>query len=263
MSGLGPDPSEEPRGSTLQDLYDFLMTPRHRRERSISPGGRFTHYGPSRRAGVSGEDQAAAKLIMQQMKEDEEHKIAMDRLKKSDTLMTGRGIEAGGTMSVPGKDPMMIAPKPAMTSADRMTAQAGGIPTDPILEQSVRASARGNMTATGKAQWDKFAMGQEEKASTLAAKVMTEVVQFWPELETEFKGNNWDAIVQKFIDSEVSDLAKTRLGPHITQYLEYLARAREGRLKGQAFDIFTGSEIQDANEYAVGGDGQINPARRQ
>jgi len=134
---FGPDSSEAYAGDSMEDFYQYLLTPRH--HKSWGGSGAIRHFGPSRNASVRPQDAAMADLIMQQMAKDEERKYKAEayesdlgRRQAADSLMAGRGEGAGGTMSFGGQT-ATIAPKAPLTPEQRMTVQAGGYEPDPVL----------------------------------------------------------------------------------------------------------------------------------
>jgi len=214
---------------------------------------------------------------MQQMKEDEDRQLQKERWQAGSSVMSGRGPEAGGKISTSGTTgarPTMfgpggkgaapgsgvIAPKPALTSDERIISGAGGFPPDPILEAQVRASARGNMTEAGQRAYLKTAATYAQKAREIQTEVMSEIQLSWPELREEFGDDDWDTIVQKYVNGEFSSFAKKNLTGYINEYLGYLKESLEARTMARGFEQFdpAAGQVQGAADYAAGSDGQIN-----
>ena len=100
MGGMGPDPTEEYTGDSMEDFYQYLLTPRH--HKSWGGSGAIRHFGPSRTASVRPEDAAMADLIMQQMMKDQEREYTADvyesdlaRRAAADELMMPEGRGGG------------------------------------------------------------------------------------------------------------------------------------------------------------------------
>lgn len=101
---VGQPPTDEYSGDSLEDFYEYLLTPRHQMERSGQ--GAITHYGPSRYASVSPEDSKMAEFIMQQMNAQDEREFTgslreseLGRRAAADELMMPQG-RGGGYMTV-------------------------------------------------------------------------------------------------------------------------------------------------------------------
>jgi hypothetical protein len=106
LSGLGPDAGDEYTGDSMEDFYDYLLTPRNQRERSQH--GAITHYGPSRFASVNPEDAAMAQMVMQLMEGEDVREFNqtnresdMARRAAADEMMMPQG-RGGGQMTFTG-----------------------------------------------------------------------------------------------------------------------------------------------------------------
>ena len=106
LSGLGPDMGDEYTGDSMEDFYDYLLTPRHQRERSQH--GAITHYGPSRFASVRPEDAGMAQMIMSLMENKEIHEYSgatresdLARRAAADEMMMPQG-RGGGQVTFTG-----------------------------------------------------------------------------------------------------------------------------------------------------------------
>jgi len=104
MTGMGPDPYDEYTGDSLEDFYEYLMTPRHQRQRTQE--GAITHYGPSRFASVRPEDAAMADMIMRQMEAGDAREYTQEvrgsdlaRRGAADQLMMPEG-RGGGSIDI-------------------------------------------------------------------------------------------------------------------------------------------------------------------
>lgn len=106
LSGLGPDMAEEYTGDSMEDFYDYLLTPRNQRQRSQQ--GAITHYGPSRFASVSPENAGMAQMIMQLMEGEDIREFNqttresdMARRAAADEMMMPQG-RGGGQVTFTG-----------------------------------------------------------------------------------------------------------------------------------------------------------------
>jgi hypothetical protein len=106
LSGLGPDAGDEYTGDSMEDFYDYLLTPRNQRQRSQH--GAMTHYGPSRFASVNPEDAAMAQMVMQLMEGEDVREFNqttresdMARRAAADEMMMPQG-RGGGQMTFTG-----------------------------------------------------------------------------------------------------------------------------------------------------------------
>ena len=256
MSGLGPDPADSPRGSSLQDMYDFLMTPRHRRERSSH--GAITHYGPSRRASVSPDDQQAAEQIMAQMQADEAHKAKMGRVNRADQMMVGRGPEAGGTMTFGGQE-ATIGPKGPMTSEQRMGALTGGIQPDPILEAEV--GRRATQTAVESAVRQNLQNAEDaERFAAKTERAFEEERYKYPQLE-EYADIPLSGLVQMLDDGELPPHIEKFISTSLKDYKNAIEQKKMWQARADAVMGVGGGGgggVQDIDFY-LGEDGQMMP----
>jgi hypothetical protein len=132
LSGLGPDAGDEYTGDSMEDFYDYLLTPRNQRERSQH--GAMTHYGPSRFASVNPEDAAMAQMVMQLMEGEDVREFNqtnresdMARRAAADEMMMPQG-RGGGSVSYGGLegDPRMTGPQLPGEEHPMQTQQIGG-----------------------------------------------------------------------------------------------------------------------------------------
>jgi len=105
----GPD-SGGYSGDSLEDFYDFLMTPR--RQQRWSGSGGIRHYGPDRDPSINPEDAAMAEIIMQQMETERANTAAEEvrqselaRRRAQDEILMPSG-KGGGSISFEGGEPM-------------------------------------------------------------------------------------------------------------------------------------------------------------
>ena len=241
----------------MQDLYDFLMTPRNRRERTSH--GAITHYGPSRRASVSPEDQQAASVIMAQMQADEMHQEKMGRVSRADQMMTGRGPEAGGKMTYGDKEGT-IGPKPALTPEDRMTGLAGGMDVDPF---GLAESRYGGTTEGGDRTEVRLNLQNAQKAGASAQKIISELESermTYPELD-RFEGISIQELADKWMNGELSKEDAQVAGKLLGQYraFRHSERLWEARAEGAQKRNAAG-QVQGVTDY-LGEDGQIVQAQ--
>jgi hypothetical protein len=133
---VGQPPTDEYSGDSLEDFYEYLLTPRHQMERSGQ--GAITHYGPSRYASVSDEDAKMAEFIMQQMNAQDEREFAgsvreseLGRRQAADEMMIPEG-QGGGSMTR-----MTAAGAPAPGSAPTRFGPGSPRPTGPGMGQDL------------------------------------------------------------------------------------------------------------------------------
>ena len=239
-TGLGPDPSAEYTGSSMEDFYEYLLTPRHQRE--FSGKGAISHFGPSRYASVAPEDAAMAEFLMKQMEAEENLKTGkafneseLARRKAADEILMPQG-RGGGMMSMGGGEPIQVGrgmePPPALPPMDersRQTLLAGGGGTDPITqaENSASAYGRGMMTEGQRYGVDKDVIRAKQAAAEAAV-----------ELESSYLPEGWegltaDQIVQKALSSdprEVPPEVRKKIGLYhaAKQTLVEMERAGQG-----------------------------------
>lgn len=103
--GYGPDAGDEYGGDSMEDFYDYLLTPRHQKRWSGS--GSIKHFGPDRYASVSPEDAAMAEIILGQMEAKAQHEFQnaareseLGRRQAAERLMEERTRAPGGGGSI-------------------------------------------------------------------------------------------------------------------------------------------------------------------
>ena len=103
---VGQGSADEYSGDSMEDFYEYLITPRHQMERSGQ--GAITHYGPSRYASVNPEDAKMAEFLMKQMEAESEleynkglRESDLRRRSAADEMMMPQG-QGGGSISFAG-----------------------------------------------------------------------------------------------------------------------------------------------------------------
>lgn len=229
--GLGPDPADVYGGDSMEDFYEYLLTPRHHKRWSGS--GAIKHFGPDRFASISPEDAAMAEILLGQMEAKAQHEFqgevreselgrrqAADRLMEGRTRQPGaggeitwgaqpgggigqaptrfgaggRGRAGSGVTEIPAEGPSSTG---ELTPEQRMTLAAGGYadPTEAarIQAQGMADYRRGQAQGGGPSRTDMQAMEKARNAVDAAAFAVQEAINF-----EGLKGETPESLLEKF-----------------------------------------------------------------
>lgn len=280
--GYGPDAGDEYGGDSMEDFYDYLLTPRHQKRWSGS--GSIKHFGPDRYASVSPEDAAMAEIILGQMETKAQHEFqnaareselgrrqAAERLMEERTRQEGSGgsiqygMEGGvtgaaptrfnpeggegyrgsGIRPVPPSGPTKTGP---MTDEDRRILAAGGY-SDPTEAARIQAQGMADYRAAqsqgqgqGPSRTDREAMEGARNEVDAAAFNLQEEINY-----AGLEGETAESLLEKFQENPNS--VPEQLRRHVHNY--FLA-------KRQFVNAFGGG--QGGGGGGGGGSRTYNPA---
>lgn len=264
FSDLDVGPDDEFEGDSLQEFYDYLMKPRHRREAWSSPGGGMHGYGPAREATISPENMQMAELIKGRMDEDRARKETERRMTRAESLMTGRGPGAGGTMSVPGKEPITIGPKGPLTPEEQAEAMAGGVPMEPMIAADAKRAETDRRDALAT---QKQIMAYEKNAAAYQLKI-AEFKENFEKDRSKYEGEGGqlqnyvgvpaEELKRMWKNGELPEGVKTFLGKHFIQWDENERLAGEELAKAGALrESLGGAEGSARVDRVVTGSGEV------
>ena len=240
--GLGPDPADAYGGDSMEDFYEYLLTPRHHKRWSGS--GAIKHFGPDRFASVSPEDAAMAEILLGQMEAKAQHEFQnevrgseLGRRRAAEELMTGRGPGAGGEISFGGRTEK-IAPKGPMTADERMTAQAGGFGPSPIDIAGAEAEAYGSRYRGSSGSQDRLNRNDALKAHQAATIARGELAQELRFEKGDFAGADPDDLAELYMQdpAQVPDHLVGLVNEYIAKLQTWNALAQGGGGGGDVTD---------------------------